>query len=168
MEKWRVCSKCKIFKVWDLFSKDKNKKLWYTSNCKECRNKYKEIYKNTLEWKRKIKNYMIILRADPEYRKQQKEKYKIWELQNKDKTRECQKRYWNKNKKLINQRRKDMEDFNFSVWRKVIFENQVWKVLDVKFKMWCLVLFENWFKMWIWKYKLKPFKKVQPMLYPKT
>ena len=41
----RTCSKCKIEKTLDKFSKDKNSSTGYTYQCKDCRNsKYKEYY----------------------------------------------------------------------------------------------------------------------------
>lgn len=66
-EDWRVCSVCKEFKKREEFSKDKQNKSWYTSNCKECRNKYK------LKW-RKETGYI----KDRRY-KENKRNLKVWE-----------------------------------------------------------------------------------------
>jgi len=45
-EDWRVCVRCWQFKPWDLFSKDKQFRMWYTSDCKECRNKIHQEHRN--------------------------------------------------------------------------------------------------------------------------
>ena len=42
LEFWRECTKCHQIKPWDLFTKDKNSKMWYTPSCSECRNKIKQ------------------------------------------------------------------------------------------------------------------------------
>ena len=52
----KICSKCKLEKTVDKFSKDKNSSTGYTYQCKECRNiKYKEYYINNPD-KIKLKN----------------------------------------------------------------------------------------------------------------
>ena len=56
METKKICSKCKEEKEIELFWKDKNRKEWYTSACKECRRKKHEEYRNTPEWKQKERN----------------------------------------------------------------------------------------------------------------
>lgn len=44
-EEWRECSKCKKFKRWEEFAKNKLWTNWYTCNCKECRNEMKREYR---------------------------------------------------------------------------------------------------------------------------
>ena len=44
-EDWRVCTKCKQFKLRDEFAKNKTGFNWRTCNCKECRNKAKAEYR---------------------------------------------------------------------------------------------------------------------------
>ena len=62
VETGRVCTCCWVKKIWKDFSVDKHSKTWYTSNCKECRNKYKiayrneEIRKKECEYKRQRRN----------------------------------------------------------------------------------------------------------------
>lgn len=50
-ENWRVCRKCWIYKTYDMFSKNKAVINWYTSTCKECRNKYKAEYRARTDYK---------------------------------------------------------------------------------------------------------------------
>lgn len=45
----RICTKCWCYKKWIDFSKDKNHKTWYSTQCLECRNKYKLEYRKK-EW----------------------------------------------------------------------------------------------------------------------
>ena len=55
----KICSKCKLEKTVDKFSKDKNNSTGYTYQCKECRNiKYKEYYINNPD---KIKLKILII-----------------------------------------------------------------------------------------------------------
>ena len=52
----RTCSKCKIEKTLDKFSKDKSEKSGYTYKCKLCRNEYYRNYYNSNPEKQKQKN----------------------------------------------------------------------------------------------------------------
>ena len=49
-EDWRVCSKCKQFKEWNQFSKTRDWINWFSSNCKECRNKQKMEYRKRTQY----------------------------------------------------------------------------------------------------------------------
>ena len=40
-QNWRICRKCWVFKERKDFSKNRAVSYWYTSTCKECRNKKK-------------------------------------------------------------------------------------------------------------------------------
>ena len=159
-ENWRVCSKCLIFKTWEFFHIDKQNKYWYTPCCKECRNKQKAIYRQTLQWKIMTKNYRIIKRVSPKFREKEKQQYKERASKNRDKRRKAEIKYLNKNRKLVSERRKDLNDFYFSKWKKVYFWKLVWKIKAIKNRKWCFVEFENWMKIRIWKYRLKPFNPV--------
>lgn len=44
-ENWRICRKCWVFKERKDFSKDRASNYWYSSTCKECRNKAKAEYR---------------------------------------------------------------------------------------------------------------------------
>lgn len=43
---WRECTICKEFKLWSEYHKNKVWVLWYTSDCKECRNNRKKQYRS--------------------------------------------------------------------------------------------------------------------------
>lgn len=66
-ENWRVCSKCKQFKLRDEFAKNKTGFNWRTCNCKECRNKAKAEYRLRTKYSK-----------DHEY-KRNKRNLHIWE-----------------------------------------------------------------------------------------
>lgn len=38
-QEWRICTRCGLFKLWDQFAKSKDFRQFYTSDCKECRNR---------------------------------------------------------------------------------------------------------------------------------
>lgn len=65
----RVCTCCLVKKVWKDFNIDKHNKFWYSSNCKECRNKMKQKYRDNKEVNEK----------ELEYQKQYRET-EIWKL----------------------------------------------------------------------------------------
>ena len=44
-ENWRVCSRCKQFKEWNMFARTKDGINGRTSNCKQCRNEMKREYR---------------------------------------------------------------------------------------------------------------------------
>jgi len=55
----RECSKCRKFKIWDMFYKNKCKELWYSSTCIRCCSEIKskwtferEATENRMEWQR--------------------------------------------------------------------------------------------------------------------
>ena len=52
----KICSKCKMEKTLDEFSKDKNSSTGYTYQCKKCRNAYYNTYYNSNPEKMKAKN----------------------------------------------------------------------------------------------------------------
>lgn len=56
-EDWRVCTKCKQFKLRDEFAKNKTGFNWKTCDCKECRNKAKAEYRKRTNrsWDKKYK-----------------------------------------------------------------------------------------------------------------
>ena len=61
------------------------------------------------------KNYRIIKRVTLEYKQQEKDNYKIRASKNKEKLKEIQDKYRNKNRKIIYERRQDRNDFYFSI-----------------------------------------------------
>ena len=48
-EDGRVCSKCKRWKLWSFFNKDRAEKTGHKSSCRDCNNVYKRRYENTPE-----------------------------------------------------------------------------------------------------------------------
>lgn len=161
-EKWRECSKCWFFKEWDLFPNDYKSKsrIKKVSQCKECRNKKKAEYRQTIQGKIKCKNYRVIKRADPLYRRKEAERYKIRAKNNKETRDKSHKVYQIKNKEKILARRREREKEYFSVWKKVYFWKLVWKIKEVIKRKWCLVALENWMVMWIAKWRLKPYRLI--------
>lgn len=156
-ETGRECSKCWVFKEWDLFNNDKKQKNWKTVACKDCRNKARDSWRESYIWQIKTKNYRILKRADPNYREKENLRYK--ERRQKTDRSDYDREYKRKNRDHILELRRQREENYFRKWKKVKFWEMVWKILDYKFKVWCLVLFENWFKMWLAKYRLKPIKR---------
>ena len=58
-DEWRNCSKCREFKIWDMFYKNKCKDLWYSSTCIRCCSEIKSKWtferqatENRMEWQR--------------------------------------------------------------------------------------------------------------------
>lgn len=152
-----ICSKCKIEKELTEFSKDKHNKTWYTTNCKECRNEYKRKYRATYEWAVKTKNYRILHRLNPEVKQREYEIHKKWVKEHN--LTEYRRNYYRKKREHILELRRERENNYFRVWKKVYYNSLVWKIRNVVFKKWCLVEFQNWMRLWLGKYKLKPFKK---------
>lgn len=65
-DKWRICTHCWEYKLWSEFAKTRACKLWYTSDCKECRNKRKKEYRarpdtrdKELAYKKKVRTLEI-------------------------------------------------------------------------------------------------------------
>jgi len=63
---WRVCTECWIYKWFSFFSKSRGTKIWYSTKCKECRNKKhkehrknEEIRKQEIEYKKKFRETEI-------------------------------------------------------------------------------------------------------------
>lgn len=161
-EEWRECSNCWIYKIWNLFSRDyrkqSNKK--YTSQCKECRNKKKAEYRWTLQWQIKSRNYKIIKRADPMYRRKEAERYKVRVKNNKETRDKSHKAYQKRHKEKILARRRERNREYFSIWKKVYFWKLLWKIKEVLKWKWCLVALENWMIIRIAKWRLKPYKLI--------
>lgn len=91
---WRICSKCWELKVWTDFAQDKTNKSnnYRTTNCKECRNKYKQEYRKnnkskdieykkkyraTEYWKQQDKSYIYFKKVYWDSLKRLKE---LWEI----------------------------------------------------------------------------------------
>lgn len=159
-EDWRVCTKCKIFKVWDLYHNSSRLSTWKCSQCIECRNEKKREYRKTIQWQIKDKNYKILKRADPEYRKKEYEKYKIWAQKNKEKRKEISLRYQKRKATFIKERKRELEKFYFSPWKKVSFWRIPGKIKEVKKRLGCLVTLENGMTIWIAKNRLRPYKLI--------
>lgn len=66
-ENWRVCSKCKQFKLRDEFARTKDWINWRTCNCKKCRNEMKADYRKRTQYSK-----------DHEYKKK-KRNLNIWD-----------------------------------------------------------------------------------------
>ena len=49
-ENWRVCSRCKKFKIREEFSRTRDWINWRTCNCKECRNEMKAEYRKRTQY----------------------------------------------------------------------------------------------------------------------
>lgn len=155
----KICSRCKIKKELSEFWKDKYTKDWLCPQCIFCRMEAKIKYRTSINWKIKENNYRILYRL--KHLKEEKERHKLYREKNKEKLRIQNLEYVRKNKDHINQLRKQREDEYFSIWRKIIYNNLIWKIKEVIYWRWCLIQFENWFLLWIWKHKLKPFKKIK-------
>ena len=152
----RECSKCWQFKEWNLFANDKSNKYWYTCNCLECRNKMKKEYRKSYMWKIKDNNYKIIKRADPNYRKQEYKKHNEYVQKNKDKLKE--KNRYKDNKKEVQKRK--IREYNYYLKdEKVIYNWNVCRILkDYNKKEWILINI-NWIRIFVRKYKVKPYKE---------
>lgn len=166
---WRICSKCKIYKTWNLFSKDRTHGSWYTTACLDCRNKQLRERRSTIEWKSKDKIYHLNYKL--KHHDKLKECRKVYKENNKEKIQWQQKVYYStpsvKEKK--NEQRRYRTDLYFRKWKFVIYwtyrskrEDLKWlkgKILERVQWKWCLIHFENDFKLWIWIEHLKPVKK---------
>lgn len=58
-DEWRECWRCGVYKIWDMFYKNKIKKFWYSSTCIRCCSEIKskwtferEATENRIEWQR--------------------------------------------------------------------------------------------------------------------
>lgn len=160
---WIQCSKCTIFKNWSDFSTDKRNKYLHTSQCLHCRNEWKIQYRKTNLWKIKTNNYRILKRSNPDYKKKEYEYRKnIYVPKVREKLCNIARKYRTINKEKILSRKKEFEQHYFQIWKKVIYDKKIWKILDYQYKKWFLVQFQNDYKLYIWKQKLKPF-----ILFPK-
>lgn len=163
-DNWRVCTHCLQFKEWFLFSKDKTNKTWYTTNCLECRQNYKKEYRKTYIWKIIDKNNHIKKRADREYRQREYRLHKEYYQKNKEKFK-INNYYYKKNKKLIAEERKIREYNYYLQWEFVIYNNQKCKILQDYIKWKWVLIQVNEFKLYIPKYKLKPYKEKRKYIF---
>ena len=153
---WRECTICNQYKLWNNFTKDKNWIQWMDAKCRECKRKIKIEYRKTYMGKIKEKNYRIIKRIDPEYRKKQYEKYKDWYKKNKDRLNEYSKKISQTEK--VKAKRKEREYLQFCKWSIVIFRDEKCKIIETYKKwIWVNIIF-NWKKMVLPKCKLIPYE----------
>jgi len=127
----KICSKCKIEKLFIEFSKIKNCKYGINSICKCCTNEYSRNVYN--------KNKEIIQKAHKEYNNINKEKLKVqkkkYRIKNQDIIKEVRKKYLNNNRdKIKNQHKeyfiKNKEDiYKYRKNRRIL--NLNCKILDV-------------------------------------
>jgi hypothetical protein len=100
----KTCSKCKLIKTIDSFTKDKTKKDGVRSQCKNCVSIYSKQF--CLENKEKIKQRKAEYRSNPEVKEKEKQKYKEYyhrpevkqryeEYRNKPEIKERHKEYLN-------------------------------------------------------------------------
>ena len=152
---WKVCSKCKVFKTWEYYAKDKHTNFWYTSNCKECRNLLKKEYRQTNEAKIKEKNYRIVKRLEKGYKEKEKLRYREWQIKNGERLSLYNKEYVAKRKEHKKQVRKEYLQKVYKKWALVFFWKLKWKILDIQKWKWCLVSLENDMRIWVAKDRLK-------------
>lgn len=90
----KICSKCKVEKTFDMFSKRTTSKDGYRSQCKQCEKEYQQINKN------KIKEYQKLYRQDNSEIIKEKSKIYFKKRYAKDKMNmiEYSKKYYNENK----------------------------------------------------------------------
>jgi len=109
----KICSKCKIEKPIEAFSKDKNKKDGLSNQCKECNAKYRIEYRKNNKYKLKIdmaKYYKInkdnLKIRNKEYRKIHKDEIKVKHAEyyknNRDKIHAKKAEYYKNNRDIIN------------------------------------------------------------------
>ena len=114
--KTKVCSKCKIEKPVDVFSKDKSRKDGLSHRCKECKKEYnKEYYKaNYNKLKESQKEYKKVnfkkirdrnRKYDREYRNSNSEKIKEYRNSNSEKIKEFNREYYKTNSDKFKERR---------------------------------------------------------------
>jgi hypothetical protein len=155
---WRVCTYCFQYKLFSFFNKDW---LRFKTKCRDCQKEIRYKYNHSPEWKQKNKNYRIIRKVKgwEELKNKTKLAWDKWKDKNKEKIKEKNKRFFEKHKERIYEERREKNEHYFWIWKKVYYNNQIWKIIDYKYKVWCLVCIEeNNFKIWVWKNKLKPFK----------
>jgi len=161
-ENWRICNKCWLFKEWSEYSKSKNK---YTTTCKECRNKVKAEYRKTQHWKQMAKNHHIKYRADYKKLKHEREKSKEWRIKNKEHLILSRRKWFQENKKDIQERHKKTEYEKYLQWEFVIYNWNKCRILqDYNKKEWLLI--KVWeFKIFVKKYQVKPFIQVNKYIF---
>ena len=99
----KICTCCKEKKENSFFYINNG---YFTSNCKECTLKNQREFTQTLEGNKKRKEYRNKYnKLNPNYVKKEKERKKIWNLNNKELNRKRNKKYTKKNKKAIQKRR---------------------------------------------------------------
>lgn len=162
---WRTCTKCGVFKKWEFFHKDNRpwRKIQHTTCCKDCRNNHKRKYRETFEWQVKTKNYRIIKRADPIYREKEKKRYQERQKRNRERLSKKSKEWCRSNPERVKERKRILDLYYFSPGKKVYFWQLLWEIKERKKWLGCLVNLENWMRMRIAKWRLKPFKLVSKM-----
>lgn len=102
----KLCTKCKQHKSLDCFSKQKDKKTGFKSNCKDCTQSYNKNNKERIAIHDKIYyelNIDTILENKKQYYLENKEKIIenkcLYEKENSEKIKENKKTYYHKNKK---------------------------------------------------------------------
>lgn len=148
----KICSKCKVFKTWDMYSKDKTNKYGYTCNCKDCRNEMKKEYRQTQQGHIKDLTYKRQKRFYKEFRQEEYRKHNEY-IKTRD-MKEYHKAYYQKRKDIINKNREDKKSFLKRYWNIVMLWDMKWKILDCKNRLWVYADFWN-MKRWIWSHRLK-------------
>ena len=93
----KICTKCKVEKDEDLFSKNRSKKYGLNSCCKKCEKEYKEKNKQKIKesWaKYRESNKDKLRESSLKYSENNKEKIKESNAKSKAKNRERMKEYW--------------------------------------------------------------------------
>ena len=104
----KVCSKCKVEKNVCEFYRDKQKNDGLTSNCKICKNKSVQFYKQENPEKVKLSKQKEYKKNFEKYRKNKQK----WNMVNPDYMVDYQKKYYNKNKEELLNKNKNYYESN--------------------------------------------------------
>lgn len=122
----KICSKCKIEKYIDEFSKDKTHKDGYQSICKNCQKEYHKTYKQKYSSK-KNENHKRWIKKNPNKAKEYSKKYRESHI---EQCKERRKQYYQKNKEKYQQYQKNRYQENpekIKEQRKQYYKNNVQK-----------------------------------------
>ena len=157
-EKGRECTRCKEYKEWDQFAKDKSSSTWHTPLCASCSSDRHRAYRSTWTGKIKTRNYKIMYARDPEKRRLTNETHRKYVASRREELLARKKEWYYQNKEKLRKQKQAREKRQFSMWEYVMYEWQKCKLLsDFIRGKWCLV--KVWdMRVYLPKKYLKPVK----------